>query len=101
MFPQRLAVAVLASIALARAAVLPRNEVGVGRHGAVVTEVAQCSDIGLEMLLVGGSAADAVSFHVSPLLFIAIKSTNYFKLRLSFPFCAHLHSSTLVFYRCH
>ncbi|KAI4526616.1 gamma-glutamyltranspeptidase [Schizophyllum commune Loenen D] len=60
MFPQRLAVAVLASIALARAAVLPRNEVGVGRHGAVVTEVAQCSDIGLEMLLVGGSAADAI-----------------------------------------
>ena len=66
MFPQRLAVAVLASIALARAAVLPRNEVGVGRHGAVVTEVAQCSDIGLEMLLVGGSAADAVSSPVDP-----------------------------------
>ncbi|TRM65849.1 gamma-glutamyltranspeptidase [Schizophyllum amplum] len=52
MFSTRLAVAVLASIALSRAAVLPRNQVGVGRHGAVVSEVAQCSDIGLEMLLV-------------------------------------------------
>lgn len=32
-----------------------------GKHGAVASEVAVCSEAGLEMLQKGGSAADAVS----------------------------------------
>jgi gamma-glutamyltranspeptidase/glutathione hydrolase len=31
-----------------------------GKHGAVATEVAECSQAGLEILEAGGSAADAV-----------------------------------------
>jgi gamma-glutamyltranspeptidase/glutathione hydrolase len=31
-----------------------------GKHGAVATEVAECSEAGLEILKAGGSASDAI-----------------------------------------
>jgi gamma-glutamyltranspeptidase/glutathione hydrolase len=31
-----------------------------GKHGAVATEVKECSDLGVELLKKGGNAADAV-----------------------------------------
>jgi gamma-glutamyltranspeptidase/glutathione hydrolase len=35
-----------------------------GKHGAVATEVKECSDLGVELLKKGGNAADAVSILV-------------------------------------
>lgn len=39
----------------------PEGYKSTGKHGAVASEVAVCSESGLEMLKMGGSAADAVS----------------------------------------
>jgi len=57
---------------LAQASVLPvspsarrsierRSSANSGTNGAVVSEAAECSDIGVDILKIGGSAADAVS----------------------------------------
>lgn len=44
---------------------IPRNQQesykSTGKHGAVASEVAVCSESGVEMLKMGGTAADAVS----------------------------------------
>ncbi|KAF8996182.1 hypothetical protein BDZ89DRAFT_813918, partial [Hymenopellis radicata] len=50
----------LAVVAFAHASVLPRNADQKGKNGAVVSEVAECSDVGVRMLMRGGSAADAI-----------------------------------------
>ncbi len=51
----------LAIVAFAQALVIPRNADQKGKNGAVASEVAECSDVGVGMLIRGGSAADAVS----------------------------------------
>ena len=56
----------LSAVYTAAALTVPRDEPTVykstGKHGAVVSEVAVCSEAGVDMLKIGGSAADAVSF---------------------------------------
>lgn len=39
----------------------PEGYKSTGKHGAVASEVAVCSEAGVDMLKMGGSAADAVS----------------------------------------
>ncbi|KIJ27281.1 hypothetical protein M422DRAFT_271531 [Sphaerobolus stellatus SS14] len=39
---------------------LAASTTAITNHGAVVTEVAECSDIGVQILKQGGSAADAI-----------------------------------------
>ncbi|KAF9021815.1 gamma-glutamyltranspeptidase [Hymenopellis radicata] len=56
----RTAIWLLAVTAFAYASVLPRNADQKGKNGAVVSEVAECSDVGVGMLMRGGSAADAI-----------------------------------------
>ncbi|CAK5263766.1 unnamed protein product [Mycena citricolor] len=57
MFDRRVLLAVLNLLAAADAVT---NYQAQGKHGAVVSEVAECSDIGLSMLKKGGTAADAM-----------------------------------------
>ncbi|KAJ7126463.1 gamma-glutamyltranspeptidase [Mycena crocata] len=50
----------LSLLALACASSVAANAVGTGKHGAVVSEVKECSDIGVRVLQKGGAAADAI-----------------------------------------